>query len=247
MFKRMRRFRFFVVFFLFVCGAFLLRATPVPALSARVVDCAGVLSAHEVQALDALLVQFESVTGGQMAVLFEKALPTNETVETRSLAVAEAWKIGHKGQDNGVLLYFAIHDRRNRLEVGYGWEGVLTDGRAGEILRGLVPHLQKEHYAAASEQAIHAVCRTVSGKSLEKLVLESEVEREPIDWEPLFSKVILGLWVALFLFRLFFDNDRGPRGGFGGGIGFRIGGGGFGGGFRGGGGSFGGGGASGRW
>ena len=243
----MTRLRFFFTLFLFTCCTHLFPATPVPSLSARVVDCAGVLSTREVQCLDALLVLFESVTNGQMAVLFEKALPEGETVETRSLAVAETWKIGHKDQDNGVLLYFAIQDRRNRLEVGYGWEGSLTDARAGDILRGLVPHLQKEHYAVAAEQAIHAVCRIVSGKSLGTPVLTPEVESEARDWEPIFVKIVLGLWVILFVFRMFFDNDRGSRGGFGGGIGFRIGGGGFGGGFRGGGGGFGGGGASGRW
>ena len=91
------------------------------------------LSAAETQALEAKLAAGSSETGNQLAVLI---VPTTqpEPIEAYSIRVAEAWKIGRKGQDNGALFLVAKNDRKLRIEVGYGLEGVLTDVTSRRII-----------------------------------------------------------------------------------------------------------------
>ena len=106
---------------------------PIPALSARVTDLTATLSAADKQALEAKLAAFEQQTGGQMVVLIVPSTQP-EPIESYSIRVAEAWKIGRKGQDNGVLFLIAKNDRKMRIEVGYGYEGVLPDITARRII-----------------------------------------------------------------------------------------------------------------
>lgn len=247
----MKRLAFFAL--LVVGWGAVLCATPVPKLTGRVVDAAGVLSSIDLARVEEMLARFEERTGGQMAVLFEKRLPEGETVGSRSLQVAESWKLGRAGEDNGLLLYFAIADRRNRLEVGYGWEGMITDAQAGDILRAMVPFLKAGKYAEATYQAIYSASFRVTGKGIE---LPEGVDlrasrRAEHSKERAFSRIellLMALGIGLFLWNARRGGRRGGGGFFffggpGGGISF----GGGGGGFSGGGGSFGGGGASGRW
>ena len=118
---------------------------PIPPLSARVTDLTGTLTAAERQALEAKLAAWEQQTGSQFAVLLVPSTQP-EPIEAYSIRVAEAWKIGRKGQDNGVLLLVAKDDRKLRIEVGYGFEGVLTDATSQADHR-------RDHRAAASARA----------------------------------------------------------------------------------------------
>lgn len=122
----------------------------------RVVDQAGVLTSDEIDMLTRRIDAFEAASGGQMAVLLIRSL-YGDAVEDYSLAVAEKWKIGWKGQDNGVLLLLAMEDRRSRLEIGYGLEGVINDARAGDILRDMAPYMRKGEYANAISFVIASV------------------------------------------------------------------------------------------
>jgi uncharacterized protein len=120
---------------------------PVPPLSARVTDLTQTLSVAEQQALEAKLTAFGQKMGGQFVVLM---VPTTqpEPIETYSLRVAEAWKIGRKGQDNGLLLVVAKNDRKLRFEVGYGYEGVLPDVVARRIIGDdIAPKFREGKYA----------------------------------------------------------------------------------------------------
>ena len=116
----------------------------VPPLSARVTDLTGTLRADEKQALESKISSWESSTGNQMAVLM---VPTTqpEPIEAYSIRVAEAWKIGRKGQDNGVLLVVAKDDRKLRIEVGYGFEGSLTDVTSKRIIAETIAPLFREN------------------------------------------------------------------------------------------------------
>ncbi len=98
----------------------------VPALKSRVTDLTGTLAANEAAQLEQKLAAFEARKGSQIAVLI---VPTTqpETIEQYSIRVAEAWKLGRKGIDDGALLLIAKQDRTVRIEVGYGLEGVLPD------------------------------------------------------------------------------------------------------------------------
>mgnify|MGYP001303721061 FL=1 len=106
---------------------------PVPALTARVTDLTATLSDAQRASLDSRLAGFATATGAQIAVLL---VPTTqpEPIETYSIRVADAWKVGRKGRDDGVLFLVAKDDRRMRLEVGYGLEGMITDAIARRII-----------------------------------------------------------------------------------------------------------------
>ena len=115
-----------LVLALVLCGsaAFAQPPVAVPALQARVTDLTNTLDAARRQALEQKLAAFEQEKGSQVAVLL---LPTTapETVEQYAIRVAEQWKLGRKGIDDGVLLLVATQDRSLRIEVGYGLEGAI--------------------------------------------------------------------------------------------------------------------------
>ena len=106
---------------------------PIPPLSAHVTDVTQTLSAPERQALEAKLADWEARTGNQFAVLLVPSTQP-EPIEAYAIRVADAWKIGRKGTDNGVLFVVAKNDRKMRLEVGYGFEGILTDATSKRII-----------------------------------------------------------------------------------------------------------------
>ena len=139
----------------------------------RVVDEVGVLTASEIDALTHRIDVFEAASGGQMAVLIIRSLH-GDAVEDFALATAEKWKLGHKGEDNGVLLLLAMEDRESRLEIGYGLEGVINDARAGDILRDMAPYMRKGEYANAVDFAI---------RSVEALVLHENGPEAPVNEE----------------------------------------------------------------
>src|SRR3954468_10377311 len=112
-----------VVLFLF---ALPLAARDVPFLSGRVDDTAGMLSADSRQRIEAKLAALEKETGAQVAVLTIDSL-NGDPLEDYSHRVAQTWKLGQQGKDNGVLLFIVKNDRKMRIEVGYGLEGQLTD------------------------------------------------------------------------------------------------------------------------
>jgi uncharacterized protein len=125
---------------------------PIPPLRARVTDLTNTLSASEVQSLESKLAAWERDTGNQMVVLIVPS--TNpEPIEAYSIRVAEAWKIGRKGQDNGVLFLIAKNDRKLRFEVGYGLEGVLTDLTSRRIIAETVAPLFRQNQFAAGINA----------------------------------------------------------------------------------------------
>ena len=134
---------------------------PVPALKARVTDLTGTLAAGEAQALDAKLAAWEQKTGNQLAVLI---VPTTqpEPIEAYSIRVADAWKIGRKGQDNGALLVVAKDDRKLRIEVGYGFEGSLTDATSRRIIaETIAPAFRQNRYAQGINAGVDQIIDVV--------------------------------------------------------------------------------------
>jgi uncharacterized protein len=123
---------------------------PVPPLTAHLTDQAGMLSAEQRANLEAVLADYEAKTGSQIAVLTVKTTAP-EQIEQYSIRVAEAWKLGRKGVDDGVLLLIAPDNtsamRRMRIESGRGVQGVLTDARSKQILQDVIaPHFQQKQY-----------------------------------------------------------------------------------------------------
>jgi len=140
---------------------------PVPPLRTRVTDLTGTLSESERQALEARLADWEARTTNQLAVLI---VPTTkpEPIEQYAIRVAEAWKIGQKGKDNGAILLVAKDDKQIRIEVGYGFEGVLTDLTSRRIIsETIAPLFSKGQFGAGLNAGIDRIISVVGeGKPL---------------------------------------------------------------------------------
>jgi uncharacterized protein len=138
----------------------------IPTLTQRVTDLTATLDSNQIQALDAKLAAFTASKGSQIAVLI---LPTTqpEAIEQFSIRVAEAWKIGRKGVDDGVILLVAKEDRKLRIEVGYGLEGALPDATAKRIVAEIIsPYFKRGEFYAGIDAGVAAVINVVQGEPL---------------------------------------------------------------------------------
>ncbi len=139
---------------------------PIPPLGARVTDLTATLNAAQRATLEQKLAALEQAKGSQIAVLI---VPTTqpETVEQYAIRVAEAWRLGRKGVDDGVLLLVAKADRTVRIEVGYGLEGVIPDAVAKRLIEEiLVPRFRAGDFAGGLEAAIDALIGLINGEAL---------------------------------------------------------------------------------
>ena len=223
-------------------------------------DYASVLSPEAIARLERLCGQLDhSQANAQIAVVTIHTLNGADAAEYAN-ALEDKWKMGRKGSDRGALVLLAVDDHKYRIEVGYGLEGILPDGKVGDIGREMVPLLRASDYDGAISQAVGEVAQVIAVDAKvtldEEPALQQPFPRHHSSGVSYARLVILLIVVALYLFRvlgsfgLFGAWGLGllsggivgrSGGGFGGGSG---GGGGFGG-F--GGGGFGGGGAGGSW
>jgi uncharacterized protein len=150
-----------------VCWAFAAQAdVAVPPLSGRVVDQTGTLSAGVISSLTQRLKDFETRKGSQVAVLI---VPTTapESIEQYSIQVAEAWKVGRKKIDDGVLLVVAKDSHKLRIEVGYGLEGALTDVTSKRIIdEAIVPRFQNGDFAGGISVGVEWLFAVIDGEKL---------------------------------------------------------------------------------
>jgi uncharacterized protein len=246
---------------------------PVPQLQARVTDQVNLLTADQRASLEAVLADYETKTGSQIAVLL-MSTTAPEPIEQYSIRVTDAWKLGRKGVDDGVLLVVAKDNpsslRRMRIEAGRGVQGVLTDAQSKRVLQDVIaPHFRNNDYYGGLTAGVGAIATL-----LDKEQFPAPAQQAPAPKQaegggfPLWPLLLFGVFVVLpmlrggsrrrGLHRSGWGSDaagvligsaigsalgNAGRGGFGGGGG-GFGGGGFGGG---GGGTFDGGGASGDW
>ena len=140
------------------------RAVP-PLAGKRVHDEAHVLSSQTVEQLEIQLKQHEDSTSNQIAILIINSLE-GEVIEEYSIRVAHnEWKLGQSKNDNGVLLLVALEDRKMRIEVGYGLEGVLPDVICNRIIRNeMAPNFRRGDYDAGVLLAINAITRAIDGE-----------------------------------------------------------------------------------
>lgn len=138
----------------------------VPQLAKHVTDLTGSLTAGEQQALESKLSAFEQSKGAQIVVLM---LPTTqpETIDQYSIRVVEAWKLGRKKVDDGVLLLIAKEDRKLRIEVGYGLEGALNDATAKRIVSEVISPLFKQgRFYAGVDAGVDNIIKVIEGEAL---------------------------------------------------------------------------------
>jgi uncharacterized protein len=131
----------------------------VPPLTGRVVDQAGLLSASAEAKLTKELQQLEAQTRDQVVVVTLASLG-GRSIEETGLALGRCWHIGRKGLDNGVVVLVAPAERKTRIEVGYGLEGLLTDPRAKKIIDDeMIPRFKAAQYEAAIGAGVAGVDR----------------------------------------------------------------------------------------
>jgi uncharacterized protein len=138
----------------------------VPPLTARVTDLTATLSADQTAALEAKLAAFEKRKGSQIAVLL---VPTTqpETVEQYGIRVADQWKLGRRGVDDGVLLLIAKGDRKLRIEVGRGLEGVLPDAYGKRIISDdIAPAFKRGDFNGGINAGVDRIIKLVDGEPL---------------------------------------------------------------------------------
>jgi uncharacterized protein len=139
-------------------------ALDVPALQGRVNDYAGLLSPSTRNHLESQLVRLEQAESTQIVVLTIPSLK-GDSLEEFSIRVAEQWKIGQKGLDNGAILLIAKNDRKIRIEAGYGLEGKLTDLVAGRIIRNIiVPEFKTGQFDQGIVNGVNAMIAAVTGE-----------------------------------------------------------------------------------
>lgn len=236
----------------------------VPPLTAHVMDQAGMLKPEQQEALDNVLREYEARTGSQIAVLL---IPSTapEAIEQYSIRVADAWKLGRKGVDDGVILLVAKDNPkalgRLRIEAGRGVQGTLTDAQSKRILQDVIaPHFQQNDFYGGLAAGVSAITTLLDQEHL------PAAQRAQQQGATAAGNFLPLLFIAFIVISGFLSRGRRSRGGLGangwgtaagiilgssigrsGGGGFGGGGFGGGGGFSGGGGGFDGGGASGDW
>jgi len=139
---------------------------PIPPLKARVTDVTGTLAAEQADSLDQRIAAFEQKRGSQIAVL---VVPTTrpEAIEQYAIRVAEQWKVGRKGVDDGVIIVVAKNDLRLRIEVGYGLEGAIPDAKAQRVIREVIaPHFVDGDFHGGLDAGTQALMRLIEGEDL---------------------------------------------------------------------------------
>ncbi len=139
---------------------------PLPPLAARVTDLTGTLTAGQQAELEQKLAAFEQRKGAQVAVLLVDSTRP-ESIEAYSIRVAEAWKLGREGVDDGALLLVALQDRTLRIEVGYGLEGVLPDAIARRIIEETIkPLFRQRDIHGGINAGVERIMQVVDGEPL---------------------------------------------------------------------------------
>ncbi len=176
----------------------LLHATDaVPKLTRHVTDLTGTLTAQQVDQLDAQLVALEKAKGSQLTVLMVDST-AGQDIESYSLAVAEANKVGRKGTDDGVLLLVAKNERRVRIEVGYGLEGAIPDAATARIIREYIaPKFRGNDYFGGISDAVGALTQLINGEALPPPVQGNSADEH--SGPGLQNGLMIGVFVALFL------------------------------------------------
>ena len=247
------------------------RAEPVASLpqpTDYVSDYAHVLSPEAIARLDSICAQLDhSQANAQIAVVTVHDLNGDDAADYAD-QLETKWKMGKKGSDRGALVLLAVADHKYRIEVGYGLEGILPDGKIGDIGREMVPDLRAGDYDGAVSLAVGEIAQVIAADANVTLENQPAPDNQPVPAQRhiptgvrALQVIVILVFVVLYLLRILGGFGlfglwgmglmsggivgRG-RGGFGGGFG--GGGGSGGGGFGGfGGGSFGGGGAGGSW
>ncbi len=192
----------------FTSGAFAQKPN-VPAYAGHVNDFANVVDSTTEQRLETILNTFEKLTGAQIAAVVVPTL-NDRPVEDYANELYRAWGIGAKSgadKNKGALLLVSMGDRKTRLEVGYGLEGDLPDGLAGEIIRRMRPYLQQGQTSQGMEVGVRSLVDTLAEKwnvNIEGIDRRYAYRpRSQAAPQPISGKTILAMMGLFLLFIIF--------------------------------------------
>ena len=165
----------------------------VPKLTARVTDQTGSLTAPERDALEQKLAAFEQAKGSQVAVLMVPSIE-GEAIEDFAGRVTDAWQLGRKGVDDGVLFVVAKQERKMRIHTGRGVQGTLTDALSRRIIADIVaPRFRTGDFAGGVDAGVDAIMKAIEGEEL-PLPAQKSGQRK-VDTVSSYSNF---LWIAFF-------------------------------------------------
>jgi uncharacterized protein len=200
-----------LVRFIFLCLVALIALVCVPAFALTfpqyqgyVNDFAGLLSADNKTYLENKLVQLEKDTAAELAVVTINSLE-GSTIEEYSYKLFETWGIGKKNKNNGVLFLVAKDDRKLRIEVGYGLEPIITDGRAGRIRdNNILPYFKADDYNAGIISGVDALETLIRNGTPPNVLDDNPVKNVLDDMGPmvlLFIVTFIGSYLTGFMAR----------------------------------------------
>jgi uncharacterized protein len=179
----------------------ILSAADIPYLTGRVTDNAQILSEITHQSLTKILKEHEDLTSNQIAIL---TVPTinGESIEEYAVEVFEAWKLGQKGKDNGILILVVPNDRCMRIEVGYGLEATLTDMMAGQIIQfAMTPKFKNGDYDGGISDGVKSVIDVLEGGELPDIASKTIASEKAygLNFEepnlPIIERILMGAFI----------------------------------------------------
>jgi uncharacterized protein len=171
---------------------------PVPPLTARVTDTTGTLNAQQKQTLESELAALEQRKGAQLAVLVV-ATTQPEEIEQYSIRVVDAWKLGRKSVDDGVMLLIAKNDHHVRIEVGRGLEGAIPDAAGARIIREYItPKFRAGDFYGGIHDAIDALTKLIDGEPLPPPLTNDKKTHRSDGFNTLVTALFVGFWARAF-------------------------------------------------
>lgn len=186
---------------------------PVPPLSAHVIDQVHLLQPQQRQALEGVLAEIEQRTGSQIGVLLMSSTAP-EAIEQYSIRVADAWKLGRKGVDDGVILIVAKDNpkslRRLRIEAGRGVQGSLTDAQSKRILEDVIaPHFRQNDFYGGLAAGVTAITTLLEQEKLPP-AKRSSGSVQTDDGGGWITLMVIGLFLVVF-FTVLLKSRRSSR------------------------------------
>ena len=187
-------------------------------------DFANVIPPNVKADIEARVREVFEKTGITIAVATVQTMGVNYTSDYAN-RLYKAWGIGKKGENKGVLIFVAVKERKVRIETGYGVEGILPDGKVGEILRNeVLPHFKKNDYGTGLMNAVNAVSMIIAEDAKVKLSEQAITENAtpPVaDIPPEQDDgvdawgigIVLGIIAGLFALIFFLVKKFGGKGG----------------------------------
>lgn len=183
-------------------------ASQLPQPTSYVQDFAGVVDAGSKQQMEQLSGELWQQAHAKVIIVTIHSLQ-GQSIEEFATDLEDKWKVGAKDTDRGLLMILAINDRKRRIEVGYGLEGILNDAKVGDIGRTMVPYLQRGEYGPGLLEAEQQIANVIAADAhvtlapLQHPVPKPAPQRGRNDW----------LGVIIFFVILFFILGSGRRGG----------------------------------